>query len=43
MAIGKISEIIKVHGGYYYFHLYDPDNNVIEITGGYSEEVENDE
>ena len=33
--IGRMTEIIKVHEGYYYFHIIDPDNNVCEITGGY--------
>ena len=37
MNIGKMTEISKVHEGYYYFNLYDPDNNVCEITGGYEE------
>lgn len=35
--IGRMTEIKKVHEGYYYFHLYDPDANVCEITGGYTE------
>lgn len=37
LDIGKMTEIRKVHEGYYYFHIYDPDNNVCEITGGYKE------
>ena len=34
--IGRMTEIIKVHEGYYYFHIIDPDNNVCEITGEYN-------
>lgn len=34
LAIGEMTEIRKVNEGYYYFHLRDEDNNVIEITGG---------
>lgn len=34
LNIGKMTEIEKVHEGYYYFNIYDPDNNVCEITGG---------
>lgn len=37
LNIGKMTEIIKVHSGYFYFNVYDPDNNVCEVTGGYSE------
>lgn len=37
LNIGKMTEIKKVHEGYYYFHIYDPDNNVCEVTGGYGE------
>ncbi len=37
LNIGKMTEIEKVHEGYYYFNIYDPDNNVCEITGGYKE------
>lgn len=35
LQIGKMTEIRKIHEGYYYFHLWDLDQNVIEITGGY--------
>lgn len=38
LNIGKMTEIQKVHEGYYYFHIFDPDNNVCEVTGGYKEE-----
>jgi Predicted transcriptional regulators len=37
LNIGEMTEIRKVHDGYYYFHVFDPDHNVCEITGGYSE------
>lgn len=37
LNIGKMTEIRKVHDGYYHFHIHDPDNNVCEVTGGYSE------
>lgn len=40
LNIGKMTQIIKVHKGYFYFHIFDEDNNVIEITGGYNEVVE---
>lgn len=36
--IGEMTEITKVHDAYYYIHLRDPDNNVIEITGNYESE-----
>ena len=35
LNIGKFTEINQVHANYHYFNLYDPDNNVIEITGNY--------
>ena len=35
LGIGRMTEIEKVHKGYYYFDIYDPDQNVCEITGGY--------
>jgi len=35
LNIGAVTEIIQAHTNYYYFNLYDPDNNVIEITGNY--------
>ena len=37
LRIGRMTKIEKVHEGYYYFNIYDPDNNVCEITGGYKE------
>ena len=37
LNIGKMTEIVKVHEGYYFFNIYDPDNNVCEVTGGYTE------
>lgn len=38
LEIGEMTEIKKVHDGYYYFNIYDPDHNVCEITGGYGTE-----
>ena len=38
LNIGPVTEIRQVHPGYHYFHLLDPDNNVIEVTGGYAPE-----
>lgn len=35
LNIGPMTEIKKVHEGYYCFHIYDPDKNVCEITGGF--------
>lgn len=35
LSIGKVTEIRAAHPTYHYFHLTDPDNNVIEVTGGY--------
>ena len=37
LGIGRMTEIEKVHEGYYHFDIYDPDQNVCEITGGYEE------
>lgn len=37
LSIGPMIEIEKVHEGYYYFNIYDPDKNVCEITGGYQD------
>jgi len=36
LNIGAVTEIIQIHTNYYFFNLYDPDNNVIEITGNYN-------
>lgn len=38
LDIGEMTEIKKVHDGYYHFNIYDPDRNVCEITGGYGTE-----
>ncbi|MCL2212667.1 MAG: helix-turn-helix domain-containing protein [Oscillospiraceae bacterium] len=38
LNIGTTSEIIRVHEGYYFFNLIDPDGNTIEITGNYKED-----
>lgn len=35
LNIGKVTEIFEAYPTYRYFHLTDPDNNIIEITGGY--------
>lgn len=35
LKIGKVSDIREAYPTYHYFHLIDPDNNVVEITGGY--------
>ena len=33
LGIGDTTEIMQAHSNYYYFHLRDPDGNVIEING----------
>ncbi|MCL2373152.1 MAG: helix-turn-helix domain-containing protein [Defluviitaleaceae bacterium] len=38
LNIGRITEITRANASYYFFNVYDPDGNVIEITGGYSPE-----
>jgi lactoylglutathione lyase len=35
LNIGKYTEIKKINKNYYFFNLYDLDNNIIEITGNY--------
>lgn len=35
LEIGEVTNIREAHPSYHYFHLIDPDNNIIEITGGY--------
>ncbi|MCH5194103.1 MAG: VOC family protein [Oscillospiraceae bacterium] len=35
LNIGNVTEIRQAHPTYHYFHLTDPDNNVIEVTGEY--------
>jgi len=40
LNIGVSTEIRQVHASYSYFNLYDPDNNVIEITGNIKKEPE---
>ena len=35
LKIGKVTEIKEAYPEYYYFHLTDPDKNVIEVTGSY--------
>ncbi len=39
LDIGEMTEITEAYPTYRYFHLYDPDRNVIEITGGSSEDA----
>lgn len=33
LGIGEVTEILEAYPTYHYFHLTDPDNNVIEVTG----------
>jgi len=35
LRIGVTTEIIRKPGDYYFFNVYDPDGNVVEITGKY--------
>jgi len=35
LNIGRVTEIIRANAHYYFFNVYDPDGNVIEITGSY--------
>ena len=35
LNIGQVTEIREAYPTYHYFHLTDPDNNIIEVTGGY--------
>ncbi|MCL1882704.1 MAG: helix-turn-helix domain-containing protein [Defluviitaleaceae bacterium] len=35
LNLGRVTEIIHPHSNYYFFNVYDPDGNVIEITGNY--------
>ncbi len=37
LQIGKISELmsVNIYMPYWYFNIYDPDGNVLEITGQY--------
>ena len=37
LNIGPVTEITCPQPDYYFFNLYDPDKNVIEITGKYNE------
>lgn len=36
LNLGRMTEIIEAHPNYYFFNIYDPDGNVIEITGHYA-------
>lgn len=38
LGIGEVTEILEAYPTYHYFHMRDPDNNVIEVTGGYAPE-----
>lgn len=38
LNIGEVTEIIEARPEYYYFHINDPDKNIIEITGNYKTE-----
>lgn len=40
LGIGEVTEILEAYPTYHYFHLRDPDNNVIEVTGGYHKSPE---
>lgn len=35
LQIGPMTEILEAYPTYHYFHLTDPDGNMIEVTGGY--------
>lgn len=35
LNIGYVTDILEAYPTYHYFHLTDPDNNIIEVTGGY--------
>lgn len=35
LGIGEVTDILEAYPTYHYFHLRDPDNNIIEVTGGY--------
>ena len=37
IAIWEMTTILEANPSYYYFHLTDPDHNVIEITGSFPE------
>lgn len=40
LNIGEVTEILEAYPIYHYFHLTDPDNNIIEVTGGYHMNVD---
>lgn len=35
LNIGNVTDITEAYPTYHYFHLTDPDNNIIEVTGSY--------
>jgi lactoylglutathione lyase len=38
LGIGEITDIVQAYPSYHFFNVYDPDGNVIEITGPYRSE-----
>ena len=38
LRIGEVTEILEAYPTYHYFHMRDPDNNVIEVTGSYTQQ-----
>ena len=38
LGIGEVTEILEAYPTYHYFHMRDLDNNVIEVTGGYTQQ-----
>ena len=38
LRISEVTEIMEAYPTYHYFHMRDPDNNVIEVTGGYTQQ-----
>lgn len=40
LNIGYVTEILEAYPTYHYFHLTDPDNNMIEVTGGYRMDID---
>ncbi len=40
LGISEVTEILEAYPTYHYFHFRDPDNNIIEITGGYHMSVQ---
>lgn len=40
LNIGYVTEILEAYPTYHYFHLTDPDNNIVEVTGGYHMDID---